>query len=134
MKDSSKCYAGGCDSNNIDHTCMYGDASGMTCQVNCYNCTKTCKKDHGDIACVRFTNKSMSREKESIELYIPKTLEEAKKLFKKFSQLNLKNLDKEKFFLSFERGSGEIGFCIRNNEWQVCDPECDSFNISEVKI
>ena len=54
MKD--KCYARGCDSYNIDGTCMYGDASKMPCQVNCYNCTHDCKKSDGDIACKSFNN------------------------------------------------------------------------------
>ena len=76
----------------------------------------------------------MSREKESITLYVPKTLEEAKKLFEKFKQMELKNLDEEKFFFLFEKGNGEVGFCIRHNVWQVCDPKCDLFNITIVEI
>ena len=58
VNNNNKCYAGDCDSNNVDHTCMYGDACEMTCQVNCYNCTRTCKKDSGDIACIKFMNKN----------------------------------------------------------------------------
>lgn len=54
ITNNNKCYAGGCDDNNIDYTCMYGNASKMPCQVNCYNCAKTCKKDKGVTACKKF--------------------------------------------------------------------------------
>ena len=54
---NNKCYARACDHNNIDCYCMYGKASEMPCQVNCDNCTKTCKKDKDDIACHGFTNR-----------------------------------------------------------------------------
>lgn len=57
--DINKCYARGCDNNNIDNTCMYGNASKMNCQVNCYNCNRECKKASGDIACKEFTNKRL---------------------------------------------------------------------------
>lgn len=50
----NKCYARGCDHNNIDCTCMYGNASNMPCQVNCYRCVNECKKTSGDIACKKF--------------------------------------------------------------------------------
>lgn len=53
---NDKCYARGCDHNNIDCTCMYGDASKMECQVNCYNCKRNCKKLDGDRACSDFSN------------------------------------------------------------------------------
>ena len=76
----------------------------------------------------------MSREKESITLYIPKTLEKAKELFEKFKQMKLENLDEEKFFFLFEKGNGEVGFCVRYNTWQVCDPNCNLFNISLVEV
>ena len=55
--NNNKCYAGGCDHNNVDCSCMYGVASDMPCQVNCYNCIQTCKKDEGVIACEKFKNK-----------------------------------------------------------------------------
>ena len=54
MKD--KCYARGCDHNNPDCTCMYGDASQQPCQINCYNCKHDCKKSDGDVACNNFDN------------------------------------------------------------------------------
>lgn len=54
MKNNNKCYARTCDSNNVDNSCMYGNAKEMPCQVNCYNCTNTCKKLNGDIACKHF--------------------------------------------------------------------------------
>ena len=76
----------------------------------------------------------MSREKESITLYVPKTLEKAKELFEKFKQMKLENLDEEKFFFLFEKGNGEVGFCVRYNTWQVCDPNCNLFNISLAEI
>ena len=76
----------------------------------------------------------MSREKENIILYVPKTLEEAKKLFEKFKRLELENLDEENFFFLFEKGNGEVGFGIRHNTWQVCDPGCNLFNIVIVEI
>ena len=50
----NKCYARGCDHNNIDCTCMYGNASNMPCQVNCYRCVNVCKKTSGDIVCKKF--------------------------------------------------------------------------------
>lgn len=53
---NNKCYARGCDNNNIDNTCMYGDASIKPCQVNCHNCIYDCKKEKGDIACECFVN------------------------------------------------------------------------------
>ena len=55
--NNNKCYARYCDNNNIDCTCMYGNASEMTCQVNCYNCIHNCKKNSGDIACKKFTKR-----------------------------------------------------------------------------
>ena len=54
MKNNNKCYARTCDSNNVDNSCMYGNAKEMPCQVNCYNCTNTCKKLNRDIACKHF--------------------------------------------------------------------------------
>ena len=57
----NKCYARNCSNNNIDNTCMYGDASQMPCQVNCCNCVYNCKKTAGEKACVRF-----ERVKESV--------------------------------------------------------------------
>lgn len=53
--NNGKCYARGCDYNNLDDTCMYGDASKMPCQVNCYNCKRSCKKTCGDIVCKKFS-------------------------------------------------------------------------------
>ena len=47
-----KCYARGCDYNNIDCTCMYG--SKLNCHVNCDNCVRKCKKVNGERACRRF--------------------------------------------------------------------------------
>lgn len=76
----------------------------------------------------------MSKEKENITVYQPKTLEKAKELFEKFKQMGLEDLDEENFFFLFEKGNGEIGFCVRHNEWQVCDPKCDLFNITVVEI
>ena len=52
-----KCYARGCDYNNIDCTCMY-QANKMKCQVNCCNCINDCKKTEEDIACYNFKNKN----------------------------------------------------------------------------
>lgn len=72
----------------------------------------------------------MSKEKESITLYVPKTLEKAKELFEKFKQMKLENLDEEKFFFLFEKGNSKVGFCVRHSTWQVCDPNCNLFNIS----
>lgn len=48
--------------------------------------------------------------------------------------MKLENLDEEKFFFLFEKGEGKVGFCVTNNTWQVCDPECDLFNITLVEI
>jgi hypothetical protein len=62
IDNNNICYARGCDHNNIDCTCMYGDASKMRCQVNCYNCIKRCKKTKGDISCKRFKNKHSNRQ------------------------------------------------------------------------
>ena len=76
----------------------------------------------------------MSREKENITVYQPKTLEKAKELFEKFKQMGLENLDEEQFFFLFEKGKGEVGFCVRFNVWQVCDPKCDLFNITLVDM
>ena len=70
--------------------------------------------------------------KESITLYQPKTLDSAKELFQKFKQMGIKNLDKEKFLLLFEKGEGQVGFCIRNNTWQVCPLNCELFDITLV--
>lgn len=72
--------------------------------------------------------------KELIKMYVPKTLKSAKELFEKFKEMNIENLDEEKFFFLFEKGNGEVGFCIRHNTWQVCDPQCDLFNIVVVKM
>ena len=52
----------------------------------------------------------MSREKESITLYVPKTLEEANELFEKFKQMKLENLDEEKFFFLFEKEMAKLDF------------------------
>lgn len=46
----------GCDHNNIDYTCMYGNAGNKPCQVNCYNCEKKCKRTSGIFACRKFVN------------------------------------------------------------------------------
>lgn len=51
----------------------------------------------------------MSKEKENITVYQPKKLEKAKELFEKFKQMELENLDEEKFFFLFEKGNGEVG-------------------------
>lgn len=70
--------------------------------------------------------KKTQKTTETVVTYVPKTLEDATKLFKKFEQMNLKNLDKEKFFRLFEEGNGEVGFCVNNDTWQVCDPNLTS--------
>lgn len=57
---SNKCYARGCDYNNPDHTCMYGDKK--PCRVNCNNCIYDCKMTTGEKACVGF-----ERVKESVK-------------------------------------------------------------------
>lgn len=73
--------------------------------------------------------------KENVTVYVPKTLNAAKKLFYKFRKLNLENLDEKKFFFLFEKGKGDVGFCVRNNTWQVCDPtRCDLFNITVIEM
>ena len=54
MKNNNKCYARTCDSNNLDNSCMYGNAKEMHCQVNCVRCIYDCKKENGDIACKKF--------------------------------------------------------------------------------
>ena len=54
MKNNNKCYARTCDSNNVDNSCMYGNAKEMPCQVNCVRCIYDCKKENGDIACKKF--------------------------------------------------------------------------------
>ena len=76
----------------------------------------------------------MSKEKEDLTLYQPKTLEQATALFEKFKQMNLKDLDEDWFFELFRKGKGDIGFCIRNNSWAICDPECKLFNITIEEI
>ena len=53
---NNKCFARECDNCNIDNTCMYGNASKMPCQVNCWNCKHNCKKSKGDMACKNFSN------------------------------------------------------------------------------
>ena len=55
--NNNKCYARGCDSNNPDCSCMYGNASERLCQVNCYNYIHDCKKTSGGLACSNFTRK-----------------------------------------------------------------------------
>lgn len=72
--------------------------------------------------------------KENITVYVPKTLKAAKELFEKFKQEKIENLDENKFFFLFERGNGDVGFCIRCNTWQVCDPKCDLFNITVIEM
>ena len=57
MKNNNKCYAAGCDNNNIDYSCMYGNTGNMPCRVNCYNCAINCKKIMGVIGCKKFINK-----------------------------------------------------------------------------
>lgn len=57
MNNNNKCYAIGCDNNNIDFTCMYGNAKEMPCQVNCVRCLKGCKKENGFISCKKFEEK-----------------------------------------------------------------------------
>ena len=74
------------------------------------------------------------KEKENITVYVPKTLDQAKLLFDKFKRMNLNSLDEEKFFFLYDKGNGEIGFCIRNGTWQVCDPNCDLFNVTLAEI
>lgn len=56
IRMTNKCFARGCDSYNIDGTCMYGDASKMPCRVNCWDCEHICKKSKGDIACKNFSH------------------------------------------------------------------------------
>ena len=72
--------------------------------------------------------------KENIAVYVPKTLEKAKELFEKFKQMRLDNLDEEKFFFLFGKGNGEVGFYVRDNVWQVCDPKCELFNITVIEM
>lgn len=74
----------------------------------------------------------MSREK--VTLYVPKTLEKAKELFEEFKNMGIENLDEAKFFFLFEKGEGNAGFCIRDNTWQVCPPDCDLFDITLVEM
>ena len=57
---NNKCFARGCDHNNLDSTCMYEDASKMSCQLSCYTCEYNCKKTKGDIACKNYKRKSQS--------------------------------------------------------------------------
>ena len=57
MKNNNKCYARTCDSNNIDNSCMYGNAKEMPCQVNCAKCNYDCKKESGDMGCGKFESK-----------------------------------------------------------------------------
>lgn len=66
--------------------------------------------------------KKTQKTTETVVTYVPKTLEDATKLFKKFERMNLKNLNKEEFFRLFEEGNGEVGFCIDNGALQVCEP------------
>ena len=54
IQNNGKCYARGCDSYNVDGTCMHGDVTKAPCQVNCYKCVHLCKKKKGDIACSSF--------------------------------------------------------------------------------
>lgn len=72
--------------------------------------------------------------KEKVTLYVPKTLEKAKELFKKFENMGIERLDEAKFFFLFEKGEGNVGFCIRDNTWQVCPPDCDLFDITLVEM
>ena len=58
MKNNNKCYARTCDSNNIDNSCMYGNAKEMPCQVNCEKCRYGCRKESGDISCRSFVSKA----------------------------------------------------------------------------
>lgn len=72
MKNNKKCYARACNHNNIDNTCMYGNADKMKCQVNCYNCERECKKEEGETACGKFRNKNLSCERHRMkEMEIP---------------------------------------------------------------
>ena len=48
----NKCYARGCEYNNVDCTCMYG--KDMECRVHCDKCKHKCKKKEGDLACNKF--------------------------------------------------------------------------------
>lgn len=72
--------------------------------------------------------------KEKLNLYIPKTLEQAKTVFAKFKELQLDDLDETQFFDFFEKGRGEIGFGVRNNTWCICDPHCSVFDITIIDI
>lgn len=54
-----------------------------------------------------------------VDVYIPKNINEEKKLFKKFESMNLENLNKNYFFKLFHNGDGEVGFCILNDTWAV---------------
>ena len=55
---SYKCYARGCDYNNPDHTCMYGDKK--PCRVNCSNCVYDCKAKDNE-ACRGFKIKESKK-------------------------------------------------------------------------
>ncbi len=65
-------------------------------------------------------------EKEKITLYRCNSLKAAKNLFNKFTEMKLENLDKEKFFDLYDKGKSDIGFCVRNNTWQVAPLDGDS--------
>ena len=67
----------------------------------------------------------MSRE--MVKVYQPENLEKAKKLFEKFKQMNLENLDEGLFFFLFEKGNGDVGFCVKDNRWQVIEPQSNGF-------
>lgn len=73
-------------------------------------------------------------DKEKITVYVPKTLKEAQDLITKFKIMNIENLDEKKFFFLFKKGGGKVGFCIRHNTWQVCDPHCDLFTVTLAEI
>lgn len=70
--------------------------------------------------------------KEKVDLYVPKTEQDADKLFNRFKQLQLDALDEKLFYFYFRRFKGKVGFCIRDKRWQVC--HLDNTDIFDITI
>lgn len=57
--------------------------------------------------------------KEKVKMYICRSEEEAVKLFKKFQEMKLDDLDEENFFMMYNLARENAGFIVKNNTWQL---------------
>ena len=58
----------------------------------------------------------------------------AKRLFRKFEELKLKELDRSYFNTIYKKNGSEVGFCIAFDTWKVCEIDITKKNTILVTI